>query len=306
MKRKILVTGSNGLLGQKLTEQLANHPEFSLIATAKGENRNPFREGYVYESLDISNAREVDALIQKHHPDFLINTAAMTNVDACETEKELCLTLNVNAVKFLTDAMNRVNGHIIHLSTDFIFDGTSGPYEEEATAHPLSFYADSKLMGEQVVQTFARTWSIVRTIIVYGVVADMSRSNVILWVKKNLEEGKPIRVVNDQFRTPTLADDLARGCIAIAEKNASGIFNIAGKDQMSIYELAQRVAGFWKLDASLISPSTSDTLQQPAKRPPVTGLRIEKARKILGYEPVTFEEGLKAVEEQLHRFGAVK
>lgn len=304
MKRKILVTGSNGLLGQKLTEQLAEHPEFSLIATAKGENRNPFNTGYLYESMDIGNARETEAVILKHLPDVLINTAAITNVDACESEKELCLALNVNAVKYLTDAMNKVNGHIIHLSTDFIFDGTSGPYDEEATAHPLSFYADSKLMGEQVIQTFARSWSIARTIIVYGVVADMSRSNVILWVKKNLEEGKPIKVVNDQFRTPTLADDLAKGCIALAEKKAEGIFNIAGKDQMSIYELALRVADFWHLDKSLITPSTSDTLKQPAKRPPVTGLRIEKAKKVLGYEPVSFEEGLNAVDEQLKRFSA--
>ena len=176
-------------------------------------------------------------------------------------------------------------------------------YDEVATPHPISFYADSKLMGEQVVQTFAKKWSIVRTIIVYGVVSDMSRSNVILWVKKNLEEGKKINVVDDQFRTPTLADDLARGCILIAEKDAEGIFNISGKDYMNIYELAQRVAKFWKLDASLISPSKSQTLNQPAKRPPNTGLNISKAQRILKYNPLSFEEGLKQVEEQLKRFG---
>lgn len=303
MKKKILITGSNGLLGQKLVEQLINHPHFELIATAKGENRSTINDGYIYETLDIANSKEVHAVIQKHQPHFIINTAAMTNVDACESEQELCLTLNVNAVKFLVDASNKVGAHFIHLSTDFIFDGIGpGMYKEEAVPHPISFYADSKLMGEQVVQTFAHRWSIARTIIVYGVVADMSRSNVILWVKKNLEEGKKINVVNDQYRTPTLANDLAKGCILIAEKEAQGIFNLAGKDYMNIYELAIKVANHWKLDSSLIHPSQSDTLKQPAKRPPVTGLDISKAKKVLGYAPLSFEEGLAEVENQLRRF----
>jgi dTDP-4-dehydrorhamnose reductase len=300
MKKKILITGSNGLLGQKLVEQLSHHAHFELIATAKGGNRSPITEGYVFETLDISNAKEVKEVILKHQPHVIINTAAMTNVDACEFEKELCLTLNVSAVKFLVDAANLVDAHFIQLSTDFIFDGKGdGMYDENAIPHPLSFYADSKLMGEQVVQTFSKKWSIARTIIVYGVVPDMSRSNVILWVKKNLEEGKKINVVDDQYRTPTLADDLARGCILIAEKEAHGIFNISGKDFMNIYQLAQRVAKFWNLDAGLISPSQSKSLNQPAKRPPVTGLDISKAKKILGYAPVSFEEGLAEVERQL-------
>ncbi|MCX6189851.1 MAG: SDR family oxidoreductase [Bacteroidetes bacterium] len=303
MKKKILITGSNGLLGQKLLEQLASHAQFDLIATAQGMNRSKLKEGYIFEVLDIANAKQVQEVVSKHQPHYIINTAAMTNVDACEYEKELCLIANVNAVKFLVDAANIVGAHFIHLSTDFVFDGVGkGMYDEEATPNPVSFYADSKLMGEQVVQTFAKKWSIARTIIVYGVVSDMSRSNVILWVKKNLEEGKQINVVDDQFRTPTLADDLARGCILIAEKEAQGIFNISGKDFMNIYELALKVAAFWNLNANLVSASKSETLNQPAKRPPVTGLDISKAQKILGYAPHSFEEGLQEVERQLKRF----
>jgi dTDP-4-dehydrorhamnose reductase len=302
IKKKILVTGCNGLLGQKLIEQLSGHSRYNLVATARGKNRNPEQEGYEYMEMDISKPAEVENVITLSHPDYIIHTAAMTNVDACETEKELCLQLNVNAVKYLADASNKTGSHLIHLSTDFIFDGTSGPYDEEAKPNPLSFYAASKLMGEQVVQTFSKRWSIVRTIIVYGVVSDMSRSNIILWIKKNLEEGKPIKVVNDQYRSPTLADDLAKGCILIADRNAGGIFNISGKDFLNIYELALEVAAFWNLDASLISAVSSDTLSQPAKRPPVTGLVIEKARRVLGYEPVSIHEGLRAVDEQLKRF----
>jgi len=304
VKKKILITGSNGLLGQKLLELLVVNPEFELIATAKGENRSPVKDGYKFETLDISKATEVTGIIKKHAPQYIINAAGMTNVDACEFEKELCLNLNVNAVKYLVDASNLIQGHFIQLSTDFIFDGAGeGMYTENDVPHPLSFYADSKLMGEMVVQTFAKKWSIARTIIVYGAVADMSRSNIILWIKKNLEEGKKINVVDDQYRTPTLADDLARGCILIAEKNAEGIFNISGKDFMNIYELALKVADFWKLDVSLISSSKSNVLNQPAKRPAVTGLDISKARKILGYEPHSLEEGLKALEVQLKKYG---
>jgi dTDP-4-dehydrorhamnose reductase len=303
VKKKILITGSNGLLGQKLLEQLQYHSDFELIATAKGTNRFPASDGYHYESLDISDPKQVDEVILKWKPEYIIHAAAMTNVDACESEKTLCLALNVNAVKFIADAANKAGSHLIHISTDFVFDGMgSGMYDEEATPNPISFYADSKLMGEQVVQTFAQKWSIVRTIIVYGVVADMSRSNVILWVKRNLEEGKKINVVDDQFRTPTLADDLARGCILIAQKNAEGIFNISGKDYMSIHQLALKVASYWKLDASLIHPSKSVDLNQPARRPPVTGLSITKAERILGYAPLSFEDGLKEVEDQLKRF----
>ncbi len=306
MKRKILITGCNGLLGQKLLEQLAFHPLFDLIATAKGQNRSPISEGYVFDTLDIVNEAQVKTVISKHQPHIIINTAAMTNVDACETEKENCTRANVDAVKFLVEAANSVGAHFIQLSTDFIFDGLgTGMYDEEAQPNPQSFYAESKLNGERMVQFFSKKWTIVRTIIVYGVVADMSRSNVILWVKKNLEEGKKINVVDDQFRTPTLADDLARGCILIAEKEAEGIFNISGKDFMSIYALAISVANFWNLDSSLISPSKSHTLNQPAKRPPVTGLSILKAQHKLGYNPLSFQEGLAEVEKQLRKIGYV-
>jgi dTDP-4-dehydrorhamnose reductase len=302
MKKKILVTGCNGLLGQKLVEQLSGHPRYSLIATAKGKNRNPGENGYEYFEMDISNPADVEKVISETAPDYIIHTAAMTNVDACEFEKALCLELNVSAVKYLVDAANKTGSHFIHLSTDFIFDGTAGPYTEEAAPHPLSFYADSKLMGELVVKTFSKKWAIARTIIVYGVVSDMSRSNVILWVKKNLEDGKPIKVVDDQYRSPTLADDLAKGCILIADKDAEGVYNISGKDFLNIYELALKIAKFWNLDASLISAVSSDQLSQPAKRPPVTGFIIDKAKNELGYDPLSIEEGLKAVDEQLRRF----
>jgi dTDP-4-dehydrorhamnose reductase len=296
---KILVTGSNGLLGQKLTDLYKTQPEIQLIATARGVDRYADQIGYTYESLDITNQAEVTAIINKHMPDIIINTAAMTNVDACESDQEGCDSLNVHAVQYLVNAANSVNAHLIQVSTDFIFDGTHGPVAESETPNPLSYYGHSKLKGEQIVINQSKSWAILRTVLVYGVVSDMSRSNIVLWAKGNLEQGKSLNVVGDQFRTPTLAEDLAQGCALAASKRARGIYNISGGDFMSVFDLVYRVASFWKLDKSLLNLSTSEGIKQPAKRPPITGFIIDKAKTELGYKPHSFEEGLAVVDMQL-------
>ncbi|HOZ88420.1 MAG TPA: sugar nucleotide-binding protein, partial [Bacteroidia bacterium] len=192
---KILITGSNGLLGQKLVYQLRGESNNTCIATARGENRLVKRDGYVYETLDITDKNNVEKVFAKHLPDVVINTAAMTNVDACETEREACWQMNVtaveNQVKTLESLKNKnYNPHFIHLSTDFIFDGTHGPLDENENPNPLSYYAESKLAAEKIVQASALDWAIARTVLVFGIVDNMSRSNIVLWVKSNLEQGK--------------------------------------------------------------------------------------------------------------------
>jgi dTDP-4-dehydrorhamnose reductase len=296
---KILVTGSNGLLGQKLTDYYKTQPSVELIATARGEDRYSDKTGYAYESLDITNESEVQAIVAKHKPDVIINTAAMTNVDACESDQDGCDALNVHAVQYLVNAANKVNAHLVQVSTDFIFDGTHGPVTEDEKPNPLSYYGHSKLKGEQIVMGQSKSWSILRTVLVYGVVSDMSRSNIVLWAKGNLEQKKTLNVVGDQFRTPTLAEDLAQGCALAATQKAQGIYNISGKDFVSVFDLVYRVADFWKLDKSLLNLSTSEGIKQPAKRPPITGFIIDKAVNELGYKPHSFEEGLALLDKQL-------
>ena len=305
---KILITGSNGLLGQKLVYKLKQKPNITLIATARGENRLVDKSGYVYDSLDITDYNNVKSVFEKHKPDVIINTAAMTNVDACETDREGALLMNATSVEHQVKVLESLQSdtykpHFIHLSTDFIFDGTHGPLTEEEKPNPLSYYAETKLKAEEIVQASKLKWAMARTVLVYGIVDNMSRSNIVLWVKQNLEQGKKINVVDDQFRTPTLAEDLADGCILIAEKGATGIFNISGKDFMSILELAHKVADYYKLDKSLINPSKSADIKQPAKRPPRTGFIIDKAKKVLGYDPHSFEEGIQLMEEQIAKMG---
>ncbi len=296
----ILVTGSNGLLGQKLLAALRNDPQVKLIATSRGEDRTPDPGGYVYMPLDCSDEPAVHRAFDEAHPDTVIHTAAMTNVDACELDPVACRLQNVTAVEYLTRAAKNIDAHLIHLSTDFIFDGDNGPYREEDEAHPLSIYGRSKLDAERVVTSAGLAkWAIARTIIVYGVAKGLSRSNVVLWAKSALEKGQPINVVDDQWRMPTLAEDLADGCIRIAKQGATGIFHLSGPDGMSILELVQRVARFFDLDPSVITPISSSSLSQPAMRPPRTGFVLDKARRELGYAPRGFEEGLTVLRDQL-------
>jgi len=300
IKKKILVTGSNGLLGQKLVTQLASDSEVELIATSKGRNRISKVTDFTYESMDITSEKDVMRVFDKFKPEVVINTAAMTNVDACESAKEACWLLNVTAVEHLISASEKYNSHLIHLSTDFIFDGEAGPYKETDQPNPLSYYGESKLAAEKLLQGATCRWAVARTIIVYGIVEDMSRSNIVLWAKGALEKKQKLTIVNDQFRSPTLAEDLAKGCVLIAKKEAIGIFHLSGKDTMSIVELVRIVAKYYKLDESYIQEITTASLNQAAKRPPKTGFILDKAVNELGYNPISFEEGIKFLESQLN------
>jgi dTDP-4-dehydrorhamnose reductase len=296
---KILITGSNGLLGQKLIYALLNRTDISIIACARGENRITRKNGYHFESCDLSDQSTVTAIIKKHQPDCIIHTAAMTNVDACELDPVSCRKYNVDAVHYLVDACKEFNTHFINISTDFVFDGTAGPYSEEDEVNPLSVYAHSKMDGERIVMESGLPWTILRTMIIYGVTDDKQRSNIVLWTKKSLEERQYINVINDQFRGPTLAEDLAEACIVAATKKTQGLFHVSGKEVISILEIAERVADFFDLDKKFIKPITTASLKQPAARPLKTGFIISKAERELNFHPCSFEEGLKVIAEQL-------
>ena len=296
---KVLLTGSNGLLGQKLVKLILEKGD-ELIATARGKNRLPIPEDdYAYSTMDITNREEVLRIIGKVKPDVVIHTAAMTNVDQCETEKEDCWKLNVDAVEYIIEACEQTSAYLIHLSTDFIFDGESGPYDEEGIPNPVSYYGDSKLAAEKLLFNSNIKYGVARTVLVYGVAHDMSRSNIILWVKGSLEAGKDIKVVDDQLRSPTLAEDLAMGCYLMATKRAEGVYNISGRDLLTPYDMAIKTADFFKLDTSTMTRADASSFTQTAKRPPKTGFIIDKARKELGYDPRSFDEGIAILAEQM-------
>ncbi|BDD03350.1 SDR family oxidoreductase [Aureibacter tunicatorum] len=288
---KILITGSNGLLGQKLVEIFSNDSNVDLIATSRGGNR--LNEGnYAYHDLDVTKEEDVHKIINQYSPHAVIHTAAMTNVDKCEDEKDNCYDLNVNATKYIVEACEKASCFLLHISTDFIFDGNNGPYDENAEPNPINYYGETKLEAEKLVTSSTLNWAIARTVLVYGQAQDMSRSNIILWVKDNLEKGKALKLVTDQLRSPTLAEDLAQGCKLIVEQKAEGIFNVSGDELLTPYEMAIITADFFKLDKNLISAVDGSTFQQRAARPLKTGLLVDKMKKLLGYQPRKLNEGI--------------
>lgn len=296
---KILITGSNGLLGQKLVK-LCLQKNIAFVATSSGENRNPDCPAEFYRPLDITSKTQVDSVVLAEMPSAIIHTAAMTNVDECEIKQQACHQINVMGTAFLLAAAQIINAHFQLLSTDFVFDGEKGNYREEDRVNPLSVYAQSKVDAERLLQVSNFTnWSIARTIIVYGTGNNLSRSNIILWAREALAKGNPLTIVDDQFRAPTWADDLAMGCLSIVEKKHFGIFHLCGPQTYSIIDLVKKIAIFYGYSIENITPVSSSTLNQAAKRPPKTGFDLTKARTLLDYNPISLEESLALLEEEL-------
>lgn len=297
---KVLLTGANGLLGQKLLPLLVADESMEVFATSKGKARFPEMARPVkYYSLDITRRDHVFNVVHLVRPDIVIHTAAMTNVDRCEDQQDTCWEVNVQSVVHLLHAAEAYNSFFVHLSTDFIFAGDQRYLREDATPNPVNFYGQSKLQAEHFVRQSRVDHAILRTALVYGIVPEMSRSNIVLWVKNSLEAQKPIQVVDDQYRTPTLAEDLAQGCHLVAQQRATGIYNISGGEVFTPYQIAQQTAEFFGLNSALISRTNTSHFRQRARRPLETGLIIDKATSELGYRPHSFRDGLELVSEQI-------
>ena len=297
---KILITGANGLLGQKLVALIAPHAEFNLIATSRGPDKIFYDlPMYRYRPLDVTDLKATQRVIGQEKPDVIIHTAALTKVDYCEHHQDLCHRVNVTATEHVVQAALECGSRVIHLSTDFIFPGDKKLLTEDEPPGPINHYGKSKLEAERLIIASGVSHAIVRTAIVYGVVPHLSRSNIILWVKDSLRRGKTIHVVDDQYRTPTLAEDLAMGCFLIAQQQAEGVFNISGEELLTPYDMALMTADYFGLDRGLIVRTDSSRFKQPAKRPLDTGFNIEKAKRVLGYRPQTFLQGIKRIDRQL-------
>jgi dTDP-4-dehydrorhamnose reductase len=298
--KKILITGSNGLLGQKLVKLFLTKNNYDIHALSRGENRMINTEGYTYYSIDITESDRLERLITKIQPQYIINTAAMTNVDACELKQDECDLINVEAVAVLVALCKKNHIHLIHLSTDFIFDGQKkGFYTEEDKANPVSHYGNSKLRSEAIILAADIEYTILRTVLVYGVVDRNDRSNIVLWVKNSLEDKKQINVVTDQFRMPTYAEDLAEACYLSIENRAVGIYNVSSNELMSIYDIALKIADTFDLDPSYINSIETSALNLPAKRPFKTALDLKKSISVLNLPSYSFAERLQVFKNQL-------
>ena len=290
---KVLVTGANGLLGQCLVNLLLGNG-FFVIATGRGHSRLPFSplENYGYKEVDITNKDQVGNLLISEKPEIVIHAAAMTQVDECELDQAQCFNINVKGTARILAQAELHSRLIIYISSDFVFDGEKGNYLEEDVLNPINWYGVTKKNAESLIKESSIPWGIVRTSLVYGNSLKNTRNNIISWVKDKLTKGEKIKVVDDQIRTPTYVEDLAKGILLIMEKRATGIFHLSGKDLLSPYEMAAKTAAHFFLDKDLIERVNASVFSQPARRPLLTGLLIEKARRELGYEPLSFGEGL--------------
>ncbi|CAM1373071.1 NAD(P)-dependent oxidoreductase [Tenacibaculum litopenaei] len=297
--KKVLVTGSNGLLGQSLLQVLLSKPEqYTVIGVARGNNRSG-RTDFEYRDLDLLATETLIDTLEEVAPDVIVNTAAMTHVDQCEDAKAQCDALNITLVEVLANYAAKTKCHLIHLSTDFVFDGQRGYYKEEDAVNPLSYYGKSKVRSEEVLQESNCLYTVLRTILVYGKVFDMSRSNIVLWVKGALERGEEINVVTDQYRMPTYVVELAKACELAIAKASYGTFHISSNTLMSIYEIAQEIATTFELDGNLIKPIPSSVLNQRALRPLKTGFNLDKTEKELGLATRSFKEDLQKFKHSI-------
>ncbi len=294
---RILLTGSNGLLGQALTTVISRETDYELIQTSF-EEKSYLEYGFAYETLDITKKDDVKKVIEFYSPDVIINCAAYTNVDKCETEREVSWKINVDGMKNIIIAARRSGSKIIHYSTDYIFDGRNGPYDENAIPNPVSFYGREKLASENALVTSDIKHAIIRTLVLYGI-GNNVKQNFALWMIDNLKRNLPVNVVTDQISNVTMIDDLAWGTLKVIEKDCTGIYNIAGSDILSRYDFAINLCEVFKYNKELVLPITTKQLNQPAPRPMKSGLITYKMQSELGFKPMDSMEGLRLLKFQL-------
>ena len=300
---RVLITGANGLLGQSLVRRMSQNREYDVLATARDDSPRFEAESCGYAPLDVTQPDEVEAIFQDFTPSVVINCAAMSDVAACDEHRNEAWAVNARAVERIAKHCRDTGARLVQVSSDFVFNGKRGPYDEDARPDPVNYYGRTKLAGENAVREAGRSnWAIVRTVLLYGTGRDLSRSNVVLWMIDQLSKGESLHIVDDQHRTPTHVDDLATGIERLVHHEETGIYHLSGPDLVSIYELAGTVAEVFGLDGSLIEPVSSDFFEDDVERPPRTGFIIDKAKTKLDYDPRSLEEGLRDVQASLQGF----
>ena len=296
VKRRIIIAGSNGMLGQRLIEFYNKLNDIELISTSV-EEKSDF-DDVDYVQADISNRNEIKKVVYDFCPDFIINAAAYTNVDKSESERELAWKINVKGVEYLSETARVLDSHLIHISTDYIFDGKNGPYTENDTPNPLGYYARTKLASENTLKISGCKNTILRTNVLYGT-AKFSRPDFVKWVVESLRANKEIRIVDDQINNPTFIDDLVQGINKIVELRKEGIYNIGGNEFLNRYEFTLMIAEYFKLDKNLVKKIKTEELNQPARRPLKSGLITIKAQSELGYKPHSINQALELMKLEL-------
>ena len=284
------------MLGQRAVQFYSSKESVELLATSVEEKS--VVDSVEYISSDIKDRDSIKRVIHDYCPDFIVHTAAFTNVDLSEKLREDAWKINVKGVEYIAEAARAIDAHIIHISTDYIFDGKNGPYDENAIPDPLGYYGRTKLASENALRISGTFFTILRTNVLYGI-APNSRPDFVRWVVSSLRNKQEIKIVKDQIGNPTFIDDLVQAINKIIEFRKTGVYNIGGKEFLSRYDFTIKIADYFGLDKRLVIPITTEKLKQPARRPLKSGLLILKAETELGYKPHTINESLAAMKKEL-------
>lgn len=283
---KFLVTGSTGLVGRQIVKDLSksNYQVYSCYHNTKPEYGIP-------KQMDLTNFEEISKSVDEIKPDVIIHLAAMTNVDLCETEKELSLKINAKSTEILSKQAARQRSFFIYVSTDYVFDGESGMKKETDLPNPINHYGKTKLEGEKVVQDMASSWCIARTSTPFGL--HPTKKSFPLFVAENLKAKKEFSAVTDQYTSPTYVLNLSKMIIEIATRQIVGVIHLAGATRISRYDMAELVADKLSLDKTFLKPASINDMNWTAKRPKDSSLDISKATAILKEKPLSIEQGLE-------------
>jgi dTDP-4-dehydrorhamnose reductase len=297
---KLLIIGSTGLVGSKLACAAASHG-FETYNT-QNARRSPFSNS---AHLDITDRDATIRLVEEIRPNVIVNTAALTNVDYCETNMEEAERVNVGGTRNLVDAARRNDCRLIQVSTDSVFDGTYGHYVESDTPHPINYYSLTKLESESIVSQLSN-YAIARPSVVYGwpypgigpASGSTKQMNFAMFVLNKLKNNAPVKAVRDQYSSPTLADNLAEALLRLAKSHESGVFHTAGKSCLSRYEFVIKLAKDFGYPTTLVEPVFTSDFHQIAARPKNCCLRVDKAESSLGMKFLSAAEGIDLMRKQ--------
>ena len=291
VKLKLLVTGASGLLGHKVA-QLALERGHEVYSIYKGHPPNfgtPIK-------LDLTNQSKLSKVIVKLKPEAIIHSAAYSNVEDCETNRDLAWKINAEATKHVATASANINSHITYVSTDYVFDGEKGLYTEEDKTNPISYYGYTKLKGEEFIKEHATKWCIARPSVLYGWLNH--KQHFATWLINSLNQKKEVKVLKDQYISPTLNTNLAEMLLEISERKITRIVHTAGDTRVSRHEYALKLAEVFNLNMNLIKPAKMDEIPWKARRPRDSSLNVNKANALLNSKPLKLNHALEMMKKE--------
>ncbi|WNG18376.1 SDR family oxidoreductase [Cystobacter fuscus] len=285
---RFLVTGSNGLVGSRVCALLEKGGH-QVVGLGRGPRRT--QGAYRYVECDLTRDTDVAAALEDAAPEVIIHPASMTEVDACERDPEQAYAANVAAVAAVGRGARKLGAHLVHVSTDYVFDGDHGPYDEQALPNPRGVYALTKHMGEQAARTFVPGCAIARTAVVYGWPA-AGRPNFGAWLVGAFEKGQQVRLFEDQFVSASFADSVAAMLVELGERKLGGIWNTCGADVVDRVSFGRSLCEVFGFDPGLITPTRLADMKLASPRPLRSGLKVDKVRSQLSTQPLSLSESL--------------